>query len=257
MLDYAGRDFKIIRKLGSGGQGEVFLVENSGKFYALKRATDSGLDSEIRILQDLQGGPGIPKFITRGRDSTYTFFVMELLGATISDHIKIRRTLYMGEIAAIAYQLLNTLEWIHSKSYVHADLKGGNIFQGYTDPQTIYLADFGVSDRYMYQGKHLPYRKTGFNDGTIEYMSLDVHKNITPSRRSDLESLGYLMVKWYLGYLPWDRIKKPLNDKLDFWENLDNQEIPQNLKNYFKGIKMLEYSETPDYDYLRTVITTP
>ena len=71
-------------------------------------------------------------------------------------------------------------------------------------PRQVYLVDFGLACRYALNGRHKPYdsdmRKA--HDGTIEFTSRDAHIG-AHSRRGDLEILGYNLLQWTAGRLPW------------------------------------------------------
>ncbi len=84
------------------------------------------------------------------------------------------------------------MEYIHSKGYIHADIKGENILLKENDPYHIYLVDFGLCSRYS--NIYRPDPKKAHN-GTLKYTSRDNHKGVE-SRRGDLEILGYNMIEW-------------------------------------------------------------
>lgn len=67
------------------------------------------------------------------------------------------------------------------------------------------LVGYGFTYRYCPGGKHVAYKEGSRSphDGDLEFISMDVHKGCGPSRRSDLQTLGYCMLKWLYGSLPW------------------------------------------------------
>lgn len=74
---------------------------------------------------------------------------------------------------------LDVLEYIHSKEYIHADIKASNLLVGHkagTENQ-VFLVDFGLACRYAYDGKHKEYKydQRKAHDGTIEFTSRDAH----------------------------------------------------------------------------------
>lgn len=68
---------------------------------------------------------------------------------------------------------LDALEYIHSKGYVHADVKGANILLGPSGDQ-VYVVDFGLACKYSSAKVFTPDPKK-MHDGTIEYLSVDAH----------------------------------------------------------------------------------
>jgi len=101
---------------------------------------------------------------------------------------------------------IDVLEYIHSKGYVHNDVKAQNLLLGYgrANEHDVYLVDFGLVSKYERDGVHLEYKPDArkAHDGTIEYTSRDAHIG-AHGRRSDLEILGYNLVHWMSGTLPW------------------------------------------------------
>ncbi len=98
------------------------------------------------------------------------------------------------------------LEYIHSKGYVHNDIKAQNLLLGHGrhSENDVYLVDFGLVSKYQREGVHLEHKPDArkAHDGTIEYTSRDAHIG-AHARRSDLEILGYNLVHWMSGTLPW------------------------------------------------------
>ena len=74
------------------------------------------------------------------------------------------------------------------------------------------MVDYGLACRYVSDNSHKEYKEDPKrrHDGTIEFTSRDAHKGVAPSRRTDLEILGYVMLKWLCNVLPWEN---KLNDK--------------------------------------------
>ena len=111
----------------------------------------------------------------------------------------------------IADQVLSNIEYLHYKGYIHRDIKPENFVMGLGKKlHQIYTVDFGMATSYMnVQTKsHVPKGESRKSFvGTLRYAGLNVHKGCLNSRRDDLESIGYMLIYFLKGCLPWSGIK--------------------------------------------------
>lgn len=133
----------------------------------------------------------------------------------------------------------------------------------------IFLLDYGLASKFLdSDGKHKAFgmdaRKA--HDGTLEYSSRDSHIG-AHSRRSDLETLGYNLLDWLTGTLPWKTAevlaepdlvhalkKNFMGDlKLLLKTCFKTEFYPQFLEKYLQYVTSLEFAEKPDYDYCRSL----
>ncbi|KAL4707116.1 hypothetical protein ACJJTC_011442 [Scirpophaga incertulas] len=133
----------------------------------------------------------------------------------------------------------------------------------------IYLLDYGLASKFLdSDGKHKDFgmdaRKA--HDGTLEYSSRDSHIG-AHSRRSDLETLGYNLLDWLTGTLPWKTsevlaepdlvhvLKKNfMSDiKLLLKSCFKTEFYPQFLEKYLQYVTSLEFTEKPDYEYCKNL----
>ena len=141
--------------------------------------------------------------------------------------------------------MLDRLEYLHSKNYIHRDLKvnfwkgSKRVDFGFSDPfwvssrkyifqpdnmlighlstDEIYLIDFGLAKKYRdSEMNHHPFTKTKAFVGTRRYVSVNAHMKIEQSRRDDLESLGYILIYLLKGRLPWSATRKKKRPKTEF-----------------------------------------
>lgn len=110
----------------------------------------------------------------------------------------------------LAEQLLQRVEYIHSKSYLHRDIKPDNFLIG-LDPRAslVHSIDFGLAKRYRdpKTNQHVPYRQHRNLTGTARYASVNAHLGIEQGRKDDLEAIGYVLLYFLKGQLPWQGIQ--------------------------------------------------
>ncbi|XP_075452322.1 serine/threonine-protein kinase VRK2 isoform X2 [Ascaphus truei] len=216
---------------------------------------------------------GIPRYWGSGdtmfNSRCYRFMVMERLGVDLQKILRSNKNkLPVMAVLQLGIRLLDILEYIHEHEYVHGDVKAANVMLGCTDPNKVYLADYGLSYRYCSEGNHKQYEenpKKGPN-GTIEFTSLDAHKGVAPSRRGDLQILAYCMLQWLCGKLPWDQnLENPtavLNSKTKLLDELPDSVIEwtaqengcHEIAKFMAGVYCLEYDEKPNYEVLKEIL---
>ncbi|XP_029409861.1 serine/threonine-protein kinase VRK2 isoform X4 [Nannospalax galili] len=194
--------------------------------------------------------------------------VMERLGTDLQKILDQNGSFKKSTVLQLGIRMLDILEYIHENEYVHGDIKAANLLLGYINPDRVYLADYGLSYRYCPNGNHKQYQENprkGHN-GTLEFTSLDAHKGVASSRRSDVEILGYCMLRWLCGKLPWERnLQDPVAVQTAKANLLD--ELPESvltwappesscreLAQYLVCVTNLAYDEKPDYHKLKKIL---
>ena len=127
----------------------------------------------------------------------------------------------------------------------------------------VYLIDFGLAKKYRDKHvRHIPLRQKESCEltGSARYASLNAHKGIELSRRDDLESIGFVLLYFLKGSLPWqglqarsdqERFKLITEKKLSFSAERLCHKLPDAFKDYLNYCRGLKFEEEPDYEYLR------
>lgn len=203
----------------------------------------------------------------------YRFLVLPLLGRSLQlaldDYPK--HVMSMQTVFQMACRLLDALEFLHENEYVHGNVTARNVFVNPLDRSQVTLAGYGFAFRYCPGGRHVAYQEGSRSphEGDLEFISMDLHKGCGPSRRSDLQSLGYCLLKWLYGTLPWTKYlpntedvmklkQKFLNTPAALVEQCCRWDQPsETLQEYLKVVLALKYEEKPPYDLLRSCLQVP
>ncbi|CAI0409042.1 unnamed protein product [Linum tenue] len=213
--------YRIDRKLGKGGFGQVFVgrrigagpgaVEVALKFeHRSSKGCNYGPPYEWQVYNALGGSHGVPRVHFKGRQGDYYVMVMDMLGPSLWDVWNNNsQTMSIEMVACIAIEAISILEKVHSRGYVHGDVKPENFLLGppeTPDERKLYLVDLGLATKWRdtSTGLHVEYdQRPDVFRGTMRYASVHAHLGRTGSRRDDLESLAYTLVFLLRGRLPW------------------------------------------------------
>ena len=265
------KKYKIIQKIGKGSFGSVFLGKNiqQNDYVAIKleskNQNDTILEREAYILYSLKGF-GIPEIITYGQNVKYNILIQELLGKSIDNiFFAKKRKFPMKDCCMIGLQILDRLEYIHSKYIIHRDIKADNFLIGLKNKSIIYIIDFGLAKQYKSRktGKHVKYTINKKWSGTSRFASANTLRGVEPSRRDDLESFCYLLLYLMKGSLPWDYLNEEseINEILIIYKMKQYltpeqlfKDLPLQMVTFYKYCKNLEFEQKPNYKYLRSLL---
>ncbi|XP_057525040.1 casein kinase 1-like protein HD16 [Amaranthus tricolor] len=219
--------YRIDRKLGKGGFGQVYVGRRvngnasertgSGAYeVALKfehrssKGCNYGPPYEWQVYSALGGSHGVPRLHYKGRQAEYYIMVMDMLGPSLWDvWNNNHHSMSIEMVACIAIEAISILEKMHSRGYVHGDVKPENFLlgpPGTSDEKKLFLVDLGLATKWrdLTTGLHVEYdQRPDVFRGTVRYASVHAHLGRTGSRRDDLESLAYTLIFLLRGRLPW------------------------------------------------------
>ncbi|KAK6789585.1 hypothetical protein RDI58_013385 [Solanum bulbocastanum] len=291
-----GNKYRLGRKIGSGSFGEIYLGTNiqTNEEVAIKlenvKTKHPQLLYESKLYRILQGGSnsrfspfdyvfmsngtnsdtsvlaGIPNVRWYGVEGDYNVLVMDLLGPSLEDLFNFcSRKLSLKTVLMLADQMINRIEFVHSKSFLHRDIKPDNFLMGLgRRANQVYIIDFGLAKKYRDTSthQHIPYRENKNLTGTARYASMNTHLGIEQSRRDDLESLGYVLMYFLRGSLPWQGLKA--GTKKQKYDKISEKKVstsiealcrgyPTEFASYFHYCRSLRFEDKPDYAYLKRI----
>ena len=202
--------YTIVNVIGHGGMATVYGAYDrvSGRSVAIK-ILNKQLEQnpeQIKLFINestalsLLSHPNIVMVYNTAITTGIKYFVMEYVeGITLKSHIEHRGALPEREILYYASQILSALDYIHSKSIIHCDIKPQNIIL--LQNGSIKVADFGIS-----RLNSIIDTKDESSDiavGTVYYVSPEQAQGKKPKKASDLYSLGVMLYELITGSLPF------------------------------------------------------
>ncbi|KAL8499183.1 hypothetical protein ACS0TY_022237 [Phlomoides rotata] len=270
--------YRIEKKLGKGGFGQVYVgrranppnlnertgpgaVEVALKFeHRSSKGCNYGPPYEWQVYSAIGGSHGIPRVHYKGRQGDYYIMVMDMLGPSLWDVWNNNsHTMSIEMVACIAIEAISILEKLHSRGYVHGDVKPENFLlgtPGSPDEKKLFLVDLGLAVRWRDNttGLHVEYdQRPDVFRGTVRYASVHAHLGRTGSRRDDLESLAYTLIFLLRGRLPWQGYQGENKGFLVCKKKMTTSPealccfCPGPFRNFVEYVVNLKFDEEPNY----------
>ncbi|KAL5527161.1 hypothetical protein ACEPAG_5952 [Sanghuangporus baumii] len=266
-------DFRVGKMIASGGFGSVFTGKApDGKRVAIKyertysRIIRPYLRHEADVYRLLEGHPCVPKVHAYGREDRFNIMVFDYLGTSLETLFeKCKGKFSLKTMLMLAPQIIEAVEYCHSKGIIHRDMKPDNLLMGIGDRANfVHIIDFGLARRYRHPRtlEHFPYFEGHSFFGTTRFASLKALEGCSQSRRDDLESVAYSLVYFVRGRLPWQGLRggtekhrdQRVREKKRTWtpERLcEGYPGAEELIKMLHHVKSLGYTDEPDYAYLK------
>lgn len=270
--------YRVEKKLGKGGFGQVYLGHRVSATTANNRNTVPNAEVAIKfehrsskgcnyappyewqVYNILGGIHGVPRVHYKGLQDDYYIMVMDMLGPSLWDvWNNNNQTMSVEMIGCIAIEAISILENMHSKGFVHGDVKPENFLLGPAGTpaeKKLFLVDLGLASMWKdpRTNQHVEYdQKPDVFRGTVRYASVHAHLGRTGSRRDDLESLAYTLIFLLRGRLPWQGYQGEnkgfyvCKKKMAMSPELLCQLCPQPFKDFLEYVVNLKFDEEPKY----------
>lgn len=206
-----------------------------------------------KILEQIKTVSGVPKIIEYKNDPFSNSLIMNYLGKDLESIINIKKKFSVGLCAFIMSEAIKIFKNIHKCNIYHCDVKPSNFIFNNTENK-IYLIDFSIAQRKTSNNKSMI--------GTPKFCSYYCHEHIPYSCRDDLISLGYLLIYFYYGYLPWQKNKLCALNKTYNFNNIKEEKgniisflktnkTPKEFIIYFNYCFSLNEKDDIDYNMIR------
>eukprot|EP00928_Gymnodinium_smaydae_P059871 TRINITY_DN4332_c0_g5_i1.p1 TRINITY_DN4332_c0_g5~~TRINITY_DN4332_c0_g5_i1.p1 ORF type:complete len:326 (+),score=60.00 TRINITY_DN4332_c0_g5_i1:53-1030(+) len=261
-----GGQYRCESKVGSGSFGDIYIGvdEKTRSEVAIKleaiTARHPQVLHEAKLYKTLAGSVGIPHVHWYGTEGGYNAMVIDLLGPSLADLFAYcNRSFNLKTVLMLADQMISRIEYVHAKNYVHRDIKPENFVIGLgMKCNQVHMIDFGLSNLYRDPKtlEHIPLTEKNGLIGTPRYASVNAHLGLEQSRRDDLEAIGYVLMYFLRGRLPWQgssqralagsKVAYPVEKLCDGY--------PAEFAKFITYCRGLKFEQRPDYAFLRRML---
>jgi serine/threonine-protein kinase len=208
--DIASERYKIINVVGHGGMSDVFeardiIFKRPVALKVLRQEYMNNIENLIRFQNEARissalNHPNIVKIYDYGEIDNLPFIAYEFIkDQTLRDVLDFKRYLSVPEACSVMLEILEGVNYIHSRNVIHRDLKPLNIFYGADG--SVKISDFGIS---VIVGSKMNVNENAKIMGTAQYLAPELIRGGKPSFQSDIYSLGITFYEIITGKVPFD-----------------------------------------------------
>ena len=262
--------YHIIQRITKGDHSIIYscIDRIDGNMIAVKiepkTIEHSRLRHEYKVYRSLAvAALGLPRIYYYRETAKNRLMFMELLGFNLEDlFIKCGKKFSIVTTLRLSIQIISRLENIHEQGYILRNVSPSNFCLGLdARKEIIYFSNFGLAKKYCNLNEgitHIPMvsKKKKIEVSPI-FLSANCMMGVESSRKDDLESLGYMIIYFIKGGLPWSTLYENVSI-LQKKQNISIERLadglPKGIKDFMRNIKSLKFEQRPDYDYLRLLL---
>lgn len=238
------------------GNGAPVVVKFFSKGHYL---ADLYHDREVQFYKGCVGIAGIPALLAMGNIEGQKYLVTDFVGRSLSDILATGRMISGPSLMLLARRLLVILQATHGRDFLHLSVAPENVLIDVTTSQ-VSLVDFKFS-----QNLAVPQEDCEEAQGKASHLlftSSDQLHGQTPSFRSDLESLAYVLMYVKMGSLPWKNALRTeshstyLHRRRRFYHSEFLRDVPEELREMWVAANTLQPGEKPNYEKLKSMFLT-
>jgi serine/threonine protein kinase len=271
--------YALSQEIGKGSFGSIYAGidlrvtdDSPDRLVAIKlelrNAKIQLLKSEADIYRYLyKENRGIPKIYWSGIKDDYNVLVIEMLGPNLEKLFTLcSHRFSLKTVLLIAQEVIKKIKYVHSRGIIHRDIKPDNFLIGLQN-YDIYIVDFGLCKFFKNSdGTHIPEATNKKLVGSVRYASINGYLGHELSRRDDLISIGYMLIYFLRGSLPWqgltqkntkpeDKYRLVFDCKMKTSAEQLCQGLPKEFTTYMEYVNHLKFNERPDYNFIYNLFT--
>jgi len=261
---YSG--FALGKLIGSGSFASVYQGSSGAtdRKVAIKVEPCAGNRSKLlyeakvykSLSRDSDGSS--PKVYWHEAVGDFTIMVMDLLGPSLEDVFRsCQQQLSPPQVSAIGVGVLSAVEYLHSKGFVHRNIKPANVMFSPNSISKVSLVGLCMAKKYIEKTQdHIAPQKNKLQLSDNAFSSLRSHLGVQQSRRDDVESVGLILLYLMKGSLPWAGMSSECVTLHKQALVLCGEDYcPTHISKFVQYARDLSFEKAPNYKYLRRLLT--